>query len=1361
MGWPLSQDYNEAVQNPRTSFGDPDLKAGSAVPGPLGLPLPCSGNFADVYPIRGADGRTWAVKCFTRPAARLRERYLAIDAHLRAARLPFTVGFEFLPEGVRIRGLWYPVLKMEWVEGLQLNAFVREHLDRPDHLGAVLGVWARLSQRLREARLAHADLQHGNVLLVPGAAAQRLGLRLIDYDGMWVPALAGHPSGEAGHPNYQHPARLADQTYTPDVDRFPHLVIACALRALAVAGRPLWARFDNGDNLLFREADFADPARSDLLRTLWDLDDPTVTTLVALLAVASRRPIGDTPWLDEVLADGTAVPIRDAALGWAADLLGVPRRTRRTEPPTPAEPGQQPDPGETTRRPRAPRSRWPVVLAGAIGLLAVGVLTALLVSQRPPTPDPPTPADPPAAGVPGGRVRPLETRWLNFPSAPRALGVDALVTGIDVSPPGTKVVQSYPVGGAAALGAWLQADGRHAVLASATGFGVLDLATGTLQPVPLTGTAIVRVAVTPDGRHAVIADSNQQVRCVAPDDGAVRWSHDFPGPVTALEVTPDGERVAVSGEQVGYVEWGVADGSEVRRHERLRATRMSFSPDGSHAVAITPNGVEVWSLADGRATVVGPDVSAAAVCISADGETALAAESGSVHAWSVADGQALPDWPSPIRTGVRTLTGAGGGLLLFGGAGEVGYLGPDGIRSIFTLAPDSGPVVSIAITADRQHALVATERGAVALTRLADLVRPGGPSPVGPTVGCLEYVRSVPLAADADRFAADAQGKRVIAASATHCRVYSGDTLARGRPLQIPGGGIVAVGAGPADRLVACQAVGDGFETRTYDPGGGDAGPVFELPGPGDTNPGRVSRVVPVPGRPWVIGTTATAGDVLFDPDTGKVAPGWPDPRPGDPAVAAPSPDGKLIAFGTGFEPVRFWNADSHKLDRPLAASIGVARLAFTPDGARLIGLWPLGRIRVWDVVGGKFLREVEHDYPGPFNDLAVLSDRLVVLGTPTGRLVFDIDTRRALNTGNGPDPLAGRGVVVPARGTVLAATPDHRLIAWRVNGDRGRRLPPKPAARGPWPDVGLLRDAPASPPVGLAITPDGKSVLAATENGRILRYTVDGLLYRAEIVADEAPLYGFALAGDQLFTLGRRSMVRVRDANTLQKAADIQTDALGTAVPILLSPAPDGAMVLLASDRARLADVASRKEIPIGAVPAPAAGEPMTQFARSADGRVAVGRWGDAVTAVWDPRSGAAKVLEVLATKTPASPQGLAVTPDGKAALLGTGDGTLTAWDTATGEQLFRESVYPDAGPGEAITAVVTLPDGARFLTAGLDGRLFLWERSPFRRSATIRLPRGAWRFAVAPDGRAVVAQAAGAMARIELPAATSVAPR
>jgi serine/threonine protein kinase len=333
MGWPLSQDYNEAVQAPRASFADPDLRAGEVVPGPMGLPLPRSGNFADVYQVRAADGRTWAVKCFTRPVAGLDERYAKIDRHLQEARLPFTVGFRFLSEGIKVRGQWYPVLKMEWVEGFTLNEFVRQQLGRADMLRALLGMWVRLCKRLRDARIAHADLQHGNVLLVPGETANKLKLRLIDYDGMWVPALSGKPSGEAGHPAYQHPARLKDRLYSADVDRFPHLVIGCALPAVAVAGKPLFHQFDNGDNLLFREADLAQPAKSKLFRALWDLDDPTVTNLVALLVMSAQRPLKDTPWLDQVLEGEKAEPVRPAVLDRAAAVLGVPARAARRAAP--------------------------------------------------------------------------------------------------------------------------------------------------------------------------------------------------------------------------------------------------------------------------------------------------------------------------------------------------------------------------------------------------------------------------------------------------------------------------------------------------------------------------------------------------------------------------------------------------------------------------------------------------------------------------------------------------------------------------------------------------------------------------------------------------------------------------------------------------------------------------------------------------------------------------------------------------------------------------------------------------------------------------------------------------------------------
>ena len=131
---------------------------------------------------------------------------MEISRHLSQAKLPFMVDFTYLEQGIRVAGRWYPVLKMQWVEGLTLNQFVGKYVDKPAMLEVLLQVWGRMATWLRSAEVGHCDLQHGNILLVPGANANSLALKLIDYDGMWVPALAGTKSGEVGHPSLPAPA---------------------------------------------------------------------------------------------------------------------------------------------------------------------------------------------------------------------------------------------------------------------------------------------------------------------------------------------------------------------------------------------------------------------------------------------------------------------------------------------------------------------------------------------------------------------------------------------------------------------------------------------------------------------------------------------------------------------------------------------------------------------------------------------------------------------------------------------------------------------------------------------------------------------------------------------------------------------------------------------------------------------------------------------------------------------------------------------------------------------------------------------------------------------------------------------------
>jgi hypothetical protein len=306
MPWPLSQDYNEAIQSPVTSFSDSELRAGEVACNALGIPLPRSGNFADVYEVRCPNGSRWAVKCFTREVPGLRDRYAEISRHLVEARLGFMVDFSYLEQGIRVHGEWYPILKMEWVEGFTLNEFLRRHLDDAEMLEALLRIWSQMATYLREAEVGHGDLQHGNVLLVPGSSANSLALKLIDYDGMWVPALRDRSSGEVGHPSYQHPQRLRERTYALEVDRFPLLLIATAFRCLKSGGRALWDRHDNGDNLFFQECDLAKPMESSLFAELAKLDDPAAKDLVNHMIDALRGSLESTPLLEEVLHDSKA-----------------------------------------------------------------------------------------------------------------------------------------------------------------------------------------------------------------------------------------------------------------------------------------------------------------------------------------------------------------------------------------------------------------------------------------------------------------------------------------------------------------------------------------------------------------------------------------------------------------------------------------------------------------------------------------------------------------------------------------------------------------------------------------------------------------------------------------------------------------------------------------------------------------------------------------------------------------------------------------------------------------------------------------------------------------------------------------------
>lgn len=306
MQWPTMSDYQDAMQSPRVSFADQDLKRGLPVTDRLGLPRPITGGFASVYQVVSG-GNKWAVRCFLRHHLDSEERYAAISRALSSARLPYVIGFQYVKQGIRIKSQWYPILKMEWVDGEPLNAYVSKHRTNPSALRDLAAAFACMSEELRAKSIAHGDLQHGNILVVGGR------LKLVDYDCMYVPGLRGLPSHELGHPNYQHPMR-SEGDFGPYLDAFSEWVIYVSLAALSV--RPdLWDTLQVGDEqLLFSQRDFVNPAGSRVLRVMDESGDPVLQALSS----AFRQVI--------VSGDVSRIPPPDAS----ADPSELPSMIRRS-----------------------------------------------------------------------------------------------------------------------------------------------------------------------------------------------------------------------------------------------------------------------------------------------------------------------------------------------------------------------------------------------------------------------------------------------------------------------------------------------------------------------------------------------------------------------------------------------------------------------------------------------------------------------------------------------------------------------------------------------------------------------------------------------------------------------------------------------------------------------------------------------------------------------------------------------------------------------------------------------------------------------------------------------------------------------
>lgn len=297
--WPSARHFTEVIQCPAVCFAHTALRKTLPAVDRLGMPIVTSGQFAYVYKLKSTNGDgDFAVRCFRGYLGDRDQRYRAIQEHVLNSPIPYLSEFSYAPEGIMVGNQRFPILFMNWIEGPTLDLYVTEMIERREVLVHLSEEWLRVVSALQHSGLAHGDLQHGNVIVEHGQ------LRLIDHDGIFVPAMEGWSASEVGHQHYQHPQRNA-QHFDGTLDNFSSLVIYLSL--LSLAEQPsLWHEYHD-ENLLFTKADFLDPSASTLFAKIKEIG-PEHRRLADALADAAKGPAESVPHLLDLVHTVSRLP---------------------------------------------------------------------------------------------------------------------------------------------------------------------------------------------------------------------------------------------------------------------------------------------------------------------------------------------------------------------------------------------------------------------------------------------------------------------------------------------------------------------------------------------------------------------------------------------------------------------------------------------------------------------------------------------------------------------------------------------------------------------------------------------------------------------------------------------------------------------------------------------------------------------------------------------------------------------------------------------------------------------------------------------------------------------------------------------
>ena len=302
MNYPLISEYIESIKSAEDNFNE--LSYLRPVLDEDGQPVMTSGNFAVVLKMEDErDRKLYAVKCFTREQEGREEAYKLIADELEYVSSNYLTPikyyeYELFVDTKASDETEFPVLLMDWVEGVTLDKYICRNINNKYELALIAYQFSQLAKWLISQPFAHGDLKPDNIMVREDGS-----LVLVDYDGMYVPAMEGQKSRELGSPDYRLPSRTEDD-FNEHIDDFPLVLIMMTIRAIQLK-KKLIEEFGNNDFAILHENDLRDLSSSttnqELLSLVSDVEFARLYSLFLMTISEGKLPRLETsPLLDSV-----------------------------------------------------------------------------------------------------------------------------------------------------------------------------------------------------------------------------------------------------------------------------------------------------------------------------------------------------------------------------------------------------------------------------------------------------------------------------------------------------------------------------------------------------------------------------------------------------------------------------------------------------------------------------------------------------------------------------------------------------------------------------------------------------------------------------------------------------------------------------------------------------------------------------------------------------------------------------------------------------------------------------------------------------------------------------------------------------